>query len=586
MKQMIGRIGTAVLLLAAAAGAGVSPASAQEQATGERITILVPDLAPRNGANDRFGERVADRLRDLIDELHTHQTVSDKELKDARKKYNLDEEDLHNCISARQLAMQMGWGLVMCGEYTPAGDRQVNVTASFVGAQDGASFEVPPFTANERSEKEAAQQVLQTFDRWQTALRHTVFCQQYMDSQQWESALDNCNQALAINPKYESALYKKAFTLWKMEQREEAVSTLDQVLELDPIDQDALKLAGIITTEMGNVDRARVYFDRYMELNPGDVGVRLTLATDIANAGDPAAALRFAQAGLEIEPDNMNLVTYIGHFAANAAAKAESEMQGELMGGEAADPALITEFYSTAAEMYERVFEEQGIETDATILEKLIIAKVKLGQVDEAVALGERATAAKADNPAIWEAHSRALEDAGRTQDALAAIERAEAAGSSSPTLSQRKAMIQLKAGNTAAGVAALQASVRAGQLEPSSAFGIIFGHAYRDKFQKGQLDAAYRLLDEAGPLAVKDEDKLTRNFWRGYILYQQAQQVHEPMTAESARRAKPMFERALALFQAARGYEKIHASADVPKLIDATQRFIEIEDALIKRGR
>lgn len=588
MKQLIGRnIWMAVLLLAVA-GAGVTPAAAQE-GVGERITILVPNLAPRDGASDKFGEKVAEELRDLIDDLHTHQTVSDKELKNARKKYDLSEEDLHECIRARQLAMQMGWGLVVCGEYAPAGNRQVNVTASFVGAQNGETFDVPPFAANERNEDQAAQQILQTFDRYQTQLRHTVFCQQYMDSQQWESALDNCDQALAINPNSESALYKKGFTLWKMERREEALEALGQVLEIDPIDQDALKLAGIVATELGNIEVARGYFDRYMELNPGDVGVRLTLATDISNAGDPEAALRFAQAGLEIEPDNMNLVTYIGHFAANAAAAAEKQMQGGVPGEAetvAVDPSKITEFYSVAAEMYERVFNEEGTETDPTILEKLIIAKFKLGDIEEAVALGQRATTAKPDNAGIWEAYSRALEEAGRTQEALAAIEKAEAAGSASPALTQRKAMIQLAAGRTAAGVAALQAAVQSGQLDPAGAFAIIFRHAYQDKFQKGQLDAAYKLLDEAGALAVNEEDRLTRNFWRGYILYQQGQKVHQPMTAESARRAKPIFERALELFQAARGYEKIHASADVPKLIDATQRFIEIEDALIKRGR
>ena len=113
-----------------------------------------------------------------------------------------------------------------------------------------------------------------------------------------------------------------------------------------------------------------------------------------------------------------------------------------------------------------------------------------------------------------------------------------------------------------------------------------MFSNAYTEKFQRGRLNEAYSLLDQAGDLAQTDEDRLTRNFWRGYILFQQAQQAHEPMTAESARRAKPMFERALELFQAAQGYERIHASADVPKLIDAAQRFIEIEEALIRRGR
>ncbi|HUG40484.1 MAG TPA: tetratricopeptide repeat protein [Longimicrobiales bacterium] len=577
MKRFsIGRLWVAFALL----GVAAIPASAQE--AGERYIILVPDLAPQNGASDRFGKDVAKELRNLIEDLATHQTVTDKELNAARKKYNLDDKQLYNCVTARQLAMQMSWQLVLCADYTPSGDRQVDVNARFVAAQNAEEFQVPPFAANERQGKQAAQQILQSFDRWQNQLRLTLFCRQYLDSQQFDTALKNCNDALEINPRSGTALYQKAYALWKLDQDAEALTALDQLLELDPIKQDALKLAGIIATEMNERDRARAYFDRYMELNPGDVGVRLSIATDIANAGDPEGALRFAQLGLEVEPDNMNLITYIGHFAVNAAARAEVAIQE----GKSVDPANVTEFYHTAAESYEKIFDAQGTETEPAILEKLIIALFKLQRYDEAVSLGQRATTAKPDNAAIWEAHSRALEESGKAAEALAALDRAASLGASSPALVQRKAILQLKQGNAAAGVATLQAAVQDGVIQPKDAFRIIFANAYQEKFQKGRLDEAYAMLDQAGALAQTEEDKLSRNFWRGYILFQQAQKAHEPMTAESARRAKPMFERALELFQASQGYEKIHASADVPRLIDAALRFIEIEEALIKRGR
>jgi hypothetical protein len=46
------------------------------------------------------------------------------------------------------------------------------------------------------------------------------------------------------------------------------------------------------------------------------------------------------------------------------------------------------------------------------------------------------------------------------------------------------------------------------------------------------------------------------------------------------------MFERAIELFQAARGYERIEQSANVPAFINQARQFIEIQDALIRRGR
>ncbi len=592
MKRFIeGRsLWTAFTLALLAGGVAVSPVAGQDIGAGDRIIIMVPDLAPGEGVSDRFGGRVANELRELISELHTHQTVSRRDLDRARKEFKLSKEDLYNCVSARQLAMRKNWGLVLCGEYVRAGEDQVRVDAKFVGAQTGDEFAVPQFTAAERDVDAAASNILQTFDLWQTQLRHTVFCQQYMDSESWDRALDNCERALEIDPRASSALYMTAFILRETDRHEESLAMLDRLLDLNPIHQDALKLAGIVATEATLPERARDYFDRYMELNPGDVGVRLTIATDIANAGDPATAMEFARGGLEVAPDDMTLVTYIGHFAAQAAGRAEAALNAQAQGtapaGPAVDSGAVRRYYTTAAEHYQRVFDENGSETEPQILERLTIALFKLGRVDAAVSLGSQAVELDPENAALWDAYSRALQEAGNAREALTALERAEEFGAPSASLSQRKAMLQLQLGNESDAVAILVRGVEAGHLAASNAFNIVFRNAYVDKYQKGQLSPALALLEAAGPLAVAEKDRLTRNFWRGYILFEQAKAAHEPMTAASAERAKPLFERALEMFQAAQGYEQYHASANVPQFIDQAQRFIEIEEALIKRGR
>jgi tetratricopeptide (TPR) repeat protein len=581
MKQMIGRQAWLALSLLLVAGIATTPTSAQQMS--DQITILVPNLAPAEGLRDRFGTQVARELRSQIDNLRTHGTVSDRDLRDALRRYDLSNRDLYDCIRARQLAMQQNWTLVVCGEYEDAGGGEVRVTASFVGAQDGETFEVPPFTVSERDPRGAAQQILQTFDEYQNQLRHAIFCRDYMESEQWDQAITNCERALAINPASLTARYMLAYIRYETGEQEAAIETLEQVLEVDPIHQDALKLAGIVATQLGNRDRARRYFDRYMELNPGDVGVRLQIATDIANAGDPEAALRFAQEGLEVEPDNMNLLTYIGHFATNAAVQAEGQLARN--NGVGADPALITSLYETAAEAYERVFNEQGEETDAQILERLVVAQFKLGRMDEAVALGRRATQTMPDNPAVWEAYSRALEEAGQVGEALAAIEQVQRLGRTSAGLTQRTALLQLRQGNSSGAMNALRAAVDSGDVESADAFRILFRYVH-ERFRAGQINDALRILEQAGPLATAENDRLARNFWMGYFVFEQAKQAHEPQTAASARRAKPMFERAIELFQAARGYERIEQSANVPAFINQARQFLEIQDALIRRGR
>jgi tetratricopeptide (TPR) repeat protein len=581
MKHMIGRRAWATLLLVLVAGAWSSPAEAQTQ-MGDRITILVPTLAPGEGLRDRFGNQVAGELRSLIEDMHTHQTVERRELRDALRQYGLSEEDLYECIRARQLAMQKNWGLVVCGEYESVGGRELRVTASFVSAHTGEGYDVEPFTVSEREPRQAAQQMLVAFDEWQTQLRHTVFCQQYIESDQWGEALTACERALAINPGSRDARYMLASIYWHQGEYERSLQEVETLLEADPIHQDALKLGGIAATRLGDRDRARRYLDRYMDLNPGDVHVRLTIATEIAQeADDPEAALRFAEAGLEIEPDNLDLITYIGHFATNAAVQAEARLSN----GEPVDPTHIGELYQTAADAYERVFEAQGEETDAQILERLVIAQFKLGQAEEAVSLGRRAAQAMPDNARIWVAYSRALEEAGQVDEALNAIRRAEELGMTSAALTQRTAVLQLSQNNVADAVATLQAAVQRGDIPARDGWRIVFRHAHQAR-GAGQLSDAHRILEQAGPLAVAEEDRLARNFWMGYALFEQGRAAHQPQTAESARRAKPMFERALELFQSARGYERIEPTANVPTYIENSQRFIEIQDALIRRGR
>lgn len=569
------------LALAAFVVAGAAtPAMAQD---GEAIVIFVPNLAPKQGADNDFGEDVAEDLRKMIGQLERHQTVSSREIRDARRQYKIDEDQLYNCITAKQLASRMGWGLVLCGEYVETGDRQVQVTASFQGATNQDVFEVPMFTANEREHEQAARQILNTFNRWETQLRHRTFCADYVQSQLWDQALENCNQALEIGFN-ESAQYQKSYILYQLDRNEEALEALNTLLEHNPIHGDGLKLAGIVATELEQPDVARGYFDRFIEQNPGDVGVRLTVAHEISNAGDPEAAMEFAREGLEIEPDNLTLHTYIGHYAVNAAVAAEAAIQG--MNGQAdGERERIKQLYSTAAESYQRVFEENGTETDPQVLEKLVVALVKLERYDEAISLGRRATEAKPDNGVIWEAYSRALQDSGQLEEAVAAMERAESLGRSTPGLTQRKALIQLQLGQVEEAVATLKQSVDAGELEAPRAFQTVFAYAFNEKYQKEQFDEALQMFEAAGPLAVAPNDVLARNFWRGYILFQQGQKAHAPMTPESARKAKPLFDRALALLKEAQGYERIQPSADVPKFIDAAQRFIDIQEALIKRG-
>ncbi len=577
----IGGVFSLLIILVLATTPVSSPAVAQEP-TAHGITILVPDLPPGEGLRARFGSRVARELRSQIDRLHTHYRVQDRDLRDALRRYNIPRSQLSDCLMARQLAMQEGWDLVVCGSYEDAGDRNLLVHASFVAAESGEAFDVDPFVVSERDTREAASRILETFDVWQTQLRHTLFCSDYVESRQWDLALTNCRQALEINPVSRPARYMLGYIYWQTERLEEALEAVDSLLEVYGLHQDAMKLGGIVATQLGDRPLARAYLDRYMELNPADVRVRLTIATEIANAGDPEGALDFAQQGLEHEPENVDLISYIGQFAMNAALQADSRD-----GRPATTSPHVAGLYQTAADSFDDVVRLQGDDVEPRVLERLVIARTRLGQVDRAIAVGLRATELAPEDGSVWEAYSRALEEAGRAEQALEAIDRARQLGRAGPALAQRTAQIHLRQRDVAAAVRALRGTVDRGEIDAHDAWRIMFGYAYNDRYRAGQLMEAVQALDLAAPLATAESDRLARNFWTGYFLYNHASEVHQPQTADSARRARPMFERALELLNASRGYERFEPAArSLLQLLEACERMIEIQVALIRRGR
>ncbi|HEX9106556.1 MAG TPA: hypothetical protein VF832_05000, partial [Longimicrobiales bacterium] len=150
LRRIHRRLAVIALGLSAAGLVLTPPVRAQEPTqqtqSGGRMRILIPNLEHPKGVDDSFGKTVVDNLRKSIDKLPTHVSVSKDEVKDQLRKFKIDEKDL-DCIKARQLAVQIGAELVMCGSYEPAAGGQMKLGASFIGAKNGETFEVPSFTA-------------------------------------------------------------------------------------------------------------------------------------------------------------------------------------------------------------------------------------------------------------------------------------------------------------------------------------------------------------------------------------------------------------------------------------------------------
>ena len=576
----------AALLFCAAA----MPAVAQEQpaaATGSRFKVLVPTLetiSPDQKGN--FGKDVANELRKLIDRMPRHESVQKKELDESLKKYGL--KDPMTCIQARQLGVQINSELVMCGAF--GGDKG-NFTVDslqFVSTKTQEAFKVQAVTA--ATPQEAAQKIYAQFETYVTTLQAAAFCYDYLSSQNWQSALDNCNAALKTNPNSQRALAGKAFALMQLAgppetadkaKLTEALTLYRKVLELNAVDQDALRTAGVIAARLGQNEESRNYFKQYLELNPGDIGVRLQIANEQNKAGDPEGALRVVEEGLKTDAANVDLLTWAGVFAAQAAFKAEKTPEGKL------SPAGKT-LLETAYNYYKKLFDLKNGDIEASLIPQMMTALNILERYPEAVELGRRLVADPKTNTAqILVLYSQALQNSGNVAEAVNIIDQALAkndTAANSLKLRRTKADLLIRSGNLDAAKAAFKDAVAAGEVKADDASNLIWAIGYSEQFQKGNHSEFLKYVEAAREFAESPVEKSKLDYFEGVTMITMHRPKEAPTTAAAARNLRPRMVEALRLMERGAPYAQ-DANINIRDAIDNQRKYVEYLDQLIKRG-
>ena len=113
-----------------------------------------------------------------------------------------------------------------------------------------------------------------------------------------------------------------------------------------------------------------------------------------------------------------------------------------------------------------------------------------------------------------------------------------------------------------------------------------IFQQSYTVGHQSGDFEyairgftAAKRLVDMSDPMFEQ------LSFWHGFALYNAAIEAQIPQTLTSAEIALPMFEEVRGLLASAGAYPGT-INVDMARLLDATDTYIQIQNAVIRRGR
>lgn len=569
-------VGLALILLS------VPTFSVQAQEEHGRFVVLIPDLRSADGSNQKFGENVAKELRELLDNMATHQSLPEKALKSALKQYKLDGSNL-DCTAVRQLASLMGPQLALCASYTAENGQWV-IAAEFVDIASGESFHIRPGTVGESDVSAAAQHIFQQFDGYTTQLRATTFCADYATSRAWEQAMEQCDRALGLNPGSVSSRYYRARVLYETERPQEALGELRTVLQANPVHEDALQLAGYISATVGEEEEALGFYSRYLELSPGNAAVRMKIAYELAQAGDPAGAMQLVQKGLDHDADNVDLWEQLGGFAFAAGQRVNEASQPSAQDANTVAPAAVS-YFRSAIEAYMKVYEAKGAGTPATELRSIMAAFMQLGEAGAAVTVGDRFLKTHPDEAGLWSVYADALQRGDRLGEALTALDRVKELDPAYPNVGLRQGKWLLEAGRMADALAALKALASSEPGQADAAGRMVVAQAYAKGVQPKNWHVAVQMLEAARAIpGLSAETNHQVNFWLGYSILQGAIPEQEARTVATAKATLPRFMRARELFGQVGDYPS-KVNVNLTTLMEAVNQYIEIQESIIKRG-
>lgn len=569
-----GGLAFAALLGACASTPAFDPESIPPETVGDAFGVLIAPLQPEAGAGAGFARQLAGALREAVDTFPSYRAMDDRLVRGAAAYYDLDYANM-SCIDAMQLAQRINARLVVCGTYSQGADG-VTVDPQVVGAEGDATFDIEAFTSS--SPQQAASHIIQTFSDFVAGLRSLTFCADNLNAEEYEAALQHCETALAIDPNSTAALYQKAQALQGLERREEAYETLQRLLEVDELHQNAHYLAGILATNLGRDRVAIEHFESYLQLNPGNVDIRLRLAQDVAQAGNPYAAYQMLQEGIDADTTgNLTLREYAGHFALAAAGRPEQEAEADAL-------------YRTALGYYEEVVAERGDEVQPQMLRNMVSVLIRLEEYDRAVRTAEDAIALmEGDDEQLLFTYAQALQQQGRTREAVAAVNRAIAAGLDPVGAYARLAQWLAEVGELNQ-VREVLTAARASGVELDPIARQIFGIGHRNHYQRGQRAAAVPYFEIAREFATTPHTRGMASFWLGYRLYTEADELTgggQTRDIAAARRALPMLRNALQYFERSEtaAYAGQEQGVNLSSIVDRTRQLISIQEALIRRG-
>ena len=579
---MLGRLKlTFALALAAIVIAPAAQIAAQD---GGRFRVIIPYFEPLEDADRGFGKDVSKELRELLEDFPTHVSMEEGDIKDEAKRFDMKIDDL-NCLYTRQLASQVNIPVAICGSYTEVSKDNFMLSAEVWDIQGSESFPIEAFAATKDDRELAAQSIYEQFERYSTTVRSAAICNDYYASQQWDNALRNCDESLSLNPNQIGTRYLRGRILYEMERMDESLGELETVIEANPFHEDALQLAGYISAVSEQDDKARDYYSRYLDINPGNAAIRMRIAYELAQAGDPVGAMDFIQVGLDVDTENVDLHEQYGGFAFSAALDIQQEAALDAQNDADAVAPEAVGYYREAISSYEKVFEAKGADTPVGHLANVVSAYIQLEDLDNAITMSERVLETHGEEDRLWILYADGLQRADRLDEAITALDRVMEINPDHPSAALRQGNWLIQASRLQDAVVVLSRASEGNPAQAEQAGRMIFAEAYQNGYQQNNFQYTVDGMVAGKQIPNLGEEMMHQmNFWHAFSLYRKAVVEQEPNTLQSAQTTLPAFQQALQLLGDVGGYPS-SVNLNLTELQGNVGTYIEIQEAIIKRG-
>jgi len=469
------------------------------------LLILVAPVAVTEPVDRRFGERIAEEIRDGLRIFPGYIAIERDDARDLIDDFDLDERTM-TAIDWRQLGLQMDAALVMVGTAVATGGG-VEVDVNFVEPRSGDELPMRAFTvADDDSHEEAGAQIMGQLGQGVEYLRSLAFCGDYLASEQPMDAISNCNAALALNPESDRAHYLRGRAHMLNEAWGDAVIDLQRVVDNNASDTDALESLAFTYAQLGDGAESLRYYQRFLDFRPDDVATRLRIAYELTQAERWGETVQLLQDGVERAPDNVDLLEYL-----TAAALAAGQTDGAVT-----DPAMIR----VAVDASGKLVDLQGDAVNPSTLSNATNAYMLLEEYDDALAFSDQALEAISGSDGngegemsreelLAQVHSSRATIYDRMENPAMGVEELEQALAYDPNVPdgrQRLAALKLKMGDTEGAVADFRVAVENG-ADANQVGNAIFSLGYNNHYvaqtrveypsiDLGELNTALQLLN------------------------------------------------------------------------------------------